>query len=115
MWPKAFADAIEILSENSQQIAAQFLQSTKQALSVSVPYLMLVGNVVGAWQLARKSSRKASELLAAGDSNVNFFKGQNSNRAFLSQHGITRNSWFGVQRKTCGGCCDRIYNAYFGE
>lgn len=68
-----FGNAIELLESHSQLIAQQFMQSTKDALSVSVPYLMLTGIVVGAWQHA-KSAVKAAELLAQAQGNANFLK-----------------------------------------
>lgn len=70
-----FGNAIELLESHSQLIAQQFMQSTKDALSVSVPYLMLTGIVVGAWQHA-KSAVKAAELLAQAEGNANFLKGK---------------------------------------
>lgn len=111
---KAFAAAIEILSENSQQIVAQFLQSTKQALSVSVPYLMLVGNVVGAWQLAQ-SAAKASELLAAGDSNINFLKGKIQTARFYHSMVLPEIHGLAYSVKHAGTAVTAFDNAYFGE
>lgn len=70
-----FSEAVDVLNTHSQYIAAHFTQHTKQALSVSVPYLMLTGHVVGAWQLA-KSAVKAQNLLASMPNNENFLKGK---------------------------------------
>jgi len=111
---KEFAVAIDILSENSQQIAAQFLQSTKQALSVSVPYLMLVGNVVGAWQLAQ-SAVKASELLATGDTNINFLKGKIQTARFYHSMVLPEIHGLAYSVQHAGTAVTAFDNAYFGE
>lgn len=109
-----FAAAINILSENSQNIAAQFIQSTKQALSLSVPYLMLTGNVVGAWQHAQ-SALKAAELLAAGDTQVNFLKGKIQTARFY--HSMVLPDIYGLAHsvKHAGTAVTAFENAYFGE
>lgn len=109
-----FAAAINILSENSQNIAAQFIQSTKQALSVSVPYLMLMGHVVGAWQHAQ-SALKAAELLAAGDTQVNFLKGKIQTARFY--HSMVLPDIYGLAHsvKHAGTAVTAFENAYFGE
>lgn len=109
-----FAAAINILSENSQNIAAQFIQSTKQALSVSVPYLMLMGHVVGAWQHA-KSALKAAELLAAGDTQVNFLKGKIQTARFY--HSMVLPEIYGLAYSVqhAGTAVTAFENAYFGE
>jgi len=111
---KAFAAAIEILSENSQHIAAQFVQSAKQALSVSVPYLMLTGHVVGAWQHAQ-SAVKAAELLTAGDSNANFLKGKIQTARFYHSMVLPEIHGLAYSVKHAGTAVTAFDNAYFGE
>jgi hypothetical protein len=111
---KEFSAAIEVLSENSQYIAAQFVQSSKQALSVSVPYLMLTGLLVGAWQLAQ-SALKAAELLAAGDVNSNFLKGKIQTARFY--HSMVLPEIYGLAYSVqhAGTSVTAFENAYFGE
>lgn len=111
---QAFAAAIEVLSENSQQIAAQFIESTKQALAVSVPYLMLTGLVVGAWQLSQ-SALKATELLAADDANSNFLKGKIQTARFY--HSMVLPEIYGLAYSVqyAGASVTAFENAYFGE
>lgn len=109
-----FASAIDILSDNSQHIAAQFVQSSKQALSVSVPYLMLVGHIVGAWQLAQ-SAVKATELLVAGDSNINFLKGKLQTARFYHTMVLPEIHGLAYSVKHAGQAVTGFDNAYFGE
>lgn len=109
-----FATAIELLKEHSQHIAQQFVQSTKQALSVSVPYLMLTGHVVGAWQLA-KSAVKAAELLAAGDSNENFLKGKIQTARFYHRMVLPEIHGLAYSVKHAGDAVIAFDHAYFGE
>lgn len=109
-----FANALDLLAEHSQSIAQQFSQSTKQALSVSVPYLMLTGYVVGAWQLAQ-SAVKAAELLAAGDSNQNFLKGKIQTARFYHRMVLTEIQGLAYSVKHAGSAVTAFDNAYFGE
>ena len=109
-----FANALDLLAEHSQSIAQQFSQSTKQALSVSVPYLMLTGYVVGAWQLAQ-SAVKAAELLAAGDSNQNFLKGKIQTARFYHSMVLPEIQGLAYSVKHAGSAVTAFDNAYFGE
>lgn len=111
---KEFAAAIEILSENSQLISTQFSQSTKQALSVSVPYLMLTGLVVGAWQHAQ-SALKATELLVSGDSNNNFLNGKIATARFYNSMVLAEIYGLAYSVKNVGSSVTAFDNAYFGE
>jgi alkylation response protein AidB-like acyl-CoA dehydrogenase len=106
--------AIELLEQHSRAIAGQFMQSTKQALSVSVPYLMLTGLVTGAWQLAQ-SAVKASELLAAGDSNVNFLKGKIETAHFYHKAVLPEIRGLAYTVSNTGSVITGFNNAYFGE
>ncbi|OTG90781.1 acyl-CoA dehydrogenase [Acinetobacter sp. ANC 3813] len=106
--------AIELLEQHSRAIAGQFMQSTKQALSVSVPYLMLTGLVTGAWQLAQ-SALKASELLAAGDSNVNFLKGKIETARFYHKAVLPEIRGLAYTVSNTGSVITGFDNAYFGE
>jgi len=106
--------AIELLEQHSRAIVGQFMQSTKQALSVSVPYLMLTGLVTGAWQLAQ-SAVKASELLAAGDSNVNFLKGKIETARFYHKAVLPEIRGLAYTVSNTGSAITAFDNAYFGE
>ena len=109
-----FSSAISVLEENSQNIAAQFMQSTKQALSVSVPYLMLVGTVVGAWQHAR-SAVKAQALLKEQSGNTSFLKGKVATARFY--HNVILADIYGLAHsvKTAGTSIIGFENDFFGE
>lgn len=109
-----FATAIDLLAEHSQHIAQQFAQSTKQALSVSVPYLMLTGNVVGAWQHAQ-SAVKAVELIAAGNCNENFLKGKIQTARFYHSMVLPEIHGLAYSVKNAGNAVTAFENAYFGE
>ena len=111
---KEFAAAIEVLSENSQHIAAQFVESAKQALSVSVPYLMLAGLVVGAWQHAQ-SALKAVELLEAGENNQNFLKGKIQTARFYHRMVLPEIYGLAYSVQHTGTSVTAFENAYFGE
>lgn len=109
-----FATAIDLLAEHSQHIAQQFSQSTKQAFSVSVPYLMLTGNVVGAWQHAQ-SAVKAVELIAAGNCNENFLKGKIQTARFYHSMVLPEIHGLAYSVKNAGNTVTAFENAYFGE
>jgi len=104
--------AIEILEQHSQVIAGQFRHSAKQALSVSVPYLMLTGLVTGAWQLAQ-SAVKASELLVAGDSNSNFLKGKIATARFYHKAVLPEIHGLAYIVSNAGSTVTDFENAYF--
>ncbi|WP_122901435.1 acyl-CoA dehydrogenase [Acinetobacter sp. B51(2017)] len=107
-----FGNAIELLESHSQLIAQQFMQSTKDALSVSVPYLMLTGIVVGAWQHA-KSAVKAAELLAQAQGNANFLKGKVQTARFY--HTMVLAEIYGLAHsvKHAGSAVTDFSNDYF--
>lgn len=107
-----FGNAIELLESHSQLIAQQFMQSTKDALSVSVPYLMLTGIVVGAWQHA-KSAVKAAELLAQAEGNANFLKGKVQTARFY--HTMVLAEIYGLAHsvKHAGSAVTDFSNDYF--
>ncbi|ALH96261.1 acyl-CoA dehydrogenase [Acinetobacter equi] len=111
---KEFAAAIQVLEDNSQLIAAQFMQSTKQALSISVPYLMLVGIVVGAWQHA-KSASKAEELLASPSENTAFLTAKIETARFY--HRVILSEIYGLAHtvRSAGDVITEFKDSYFGE
>jgi 3-(methylthio)propanoyl-CoA dehydrogenase len=107
-----FGHAITVLETHSQLIAQQFTQATKDALSVSVPYLMLTGIVVGAWQHA-KSAVKAAELLVQAQGNANFLKGKVQTARFY--HTMVLPEIYGLAHsvKHAGSAVTEFSNDYF--
>ena len=111
---KEFSAAIHVLEDNSQLIAAQFMKSTKQALSISVPYLMLVGIVVGAWQHA-KSASKAEELLASPSENIAFLTAKIETARFY--HRVILSEIYGLAHtvRSAGDVITEFKDSYFCE
>ena len=107
------AQAIAVLEANSTDIAAQFVQAPKQALSVSVPYLMIAGLVAGAWQHAQ-SAVKATELLAQGDSNTDFLKSKVETARFYHKMVLPEILGLAHSVKQTGNVVTEFSNAYFG-
>lgn len=109
---KEFATAIQVLEEHSQHIAAQFIQATKQALSVSVAYLMLTGIVVGAWQHAR-SAIKAQELLEKNAGNLEFLKAKVQSARFYHLMVLPEIYGLAYSVKYAGSAVTDFSNDYF--
>lgn len=111
---KEFRTSIDVLSENSQRITTQFIDSPKQALSVSVPYLILTGLVVGAWQHVI-SAIKATELIAMGDNNLDFLKGKIQTARFY--HRMVLPEIYGLAHsiKHADDAVTSFENSFFGE
>ena len=105
--------AIAVLEANSSQIAAQFVKSPKQALSVSVPYLMIAGLVVGAWQHA-KSAVKASELLSEGSDNKDFLSSKVETARFYHKAVLPEILGLAHTVKQTGTVITDFADAYFG-
>lgn len=66
-----FAFALALLEQQSQFIMQKYQQSAHAALSVSVPYLMLLGLICGAWQHA-KAATHVIRLLATEPDDADF-------------------------------------------
>ncbi|MBC5766303.1 acyl-CoA dehydrogenase C-terminal domain-containing protein [Ramlibacter albus] len=78
---KAFLDVVAF-------IAQQGKASPNAAFAGSVPYLLLTGNLVAGWQLAR--SLMAAEDLAAKGEDVDFMKAKVATARFYADHILTR-------------------------
>jgi len=78
---KAFVDVVEFIASNSKT-------SPNAAFSGSVPYLMLAGNLVAGWQLAR--SLLVAEDLAAKGEDVPFMQAKIATAKFYAEHILAR-------------------------
>ncbi|MDM0000781.1 acyl-CoA dehydrogenase, partial [Variovorax sp. J22P240] len=74
---EAFVDVVEF-------VAGQTKASPNAVFAGSVPYLMLAGNVVAGWQLAR--SLLIAEDLAKGGTDVAFMKAKVATARFYAEH-----------------------------
>ena len=78
---KAFVDVVEFVASNSKT-------SPNAAFAGSVPYLMLAGNLVAGWQLAR-SLLVAQDLVAKGE-DVPFMQAKIVTAQFYAEHILAR-------------------------
>ena len=74
---QAFVDVVEFVVENAKS-------DPNAAYAGSVPYLMLAGNLVAGWQLAR--SLLAAQQLVKNDEDVAFAKGKIATARFYADH-----------------------------
>ncbi len=74
---KAFLDVVDF-------VAGQAKASPNAVFAGSVPYLMLAGNLVAGWQLAR--SLLAAQQLAAQGEDVDFMKAKVTTARFYADH-----------------------------
>ncbi|WP_447506064.1 acyl-CoA dehydrogenase [Acinetobacter pittii] len=105
--------AIGLLEQHSHTIAQQFMQSAKQALSVSVPYLMLTGLIAGAWQLAQ-SAVKAAELLVTGEADRDFLQGKIATARFYHKVILPEIRGLAYTVSHTGGAVTDFDHVYFG-
>lgn len=80
---KAFLDAVEYVAANAKP-------NPNGAYAASVPYLMLTGNLVAGWQLAR-ALLVAEKQLAAGQ-DAEFMKAKIATARFYAEHILPRTS-----------------------
>ncbi|HEY8050453.1 MAG TPA: acyl-CoA dehydrogenase, partial [Ramlibacter sp.] len=78
---KAFADAVEFIASSSKS-------SPNAAYAGSVPYLLLAGNLVAGWQLAR-SLLVAEDLAAQGEDKA-FMEAKIATARFYAEHILSR-------------------------
>jgi hypothetical protein len=78
---KAFLEVVEFIAGNSKT-------SPNAAFAGSVPYLMLAGNLVAGWQLAR-SLLVAEDLLAKGEE-PQFMQAKIATAQFYAEHILAR-------------------------
>ena len=78
---KAFVDVVEFIAANTRS-------NPNAAFAGSVPYLMLAGNLMAGWQLAR-ALLVAEDQLAAGTDAV-FMKAKITTARFYADHILSR-------------------------
>ncbi len=78
---RAYLDVVEFVAANSRS-------NPNAAFAGSVPYLMLAGNLVAGWQLAR-ALMVAEDQLAAGE-DVGFMKAKITTARFYADHLLSR-------------------------
>jgi hypothetical protein len=83
---------IEALTEASQWIGMNAMGDLRKAFACSVPYLKLWGVVAGGWQMAR-AAKIASEKLAAGDPEAEFYKAKLATARFYADHVLSQASF----------------------
>jgi len=78
----AFEQVVDFVAGNTKA-------SPNAVFAGSVPYLMLAGNVVAGWQMAR-SLIKAEDLLARGDGDAAFLKAKVATAHFYADHLLSK-------------------------
>ncbi|HWH82909.1 MAG TPA: acyl-CoA dehydrogenase [Burkholderiaceae bacterium] len=78
----AFAQVVEFVAGNTKA-------SPNDVFAGSVPYLMLAGNVVAGWQMAR-ALLAAEDRLAAGDGDAAFLRAKIATAQFYAEHLLTK-------------------------
>jgi hypothetical protein len=78
---KAFADVVDFIAGNTKA-------SPNAAFAGSVPYLMLAGNLVAGWQMAR--SLLVAENLAVKDEDKAFMEAKVATARFYAEHILSR-------------------------
>uniref|UniRef100_UPI0035670F62 acyl-CoA dehydrogenase C-terminal domain-containing protein n=1 Tax=Polaromonas sp. TaxID=1869339 RepID=UPI0035670F62 len=78
---EAFVDVVEFVAGNTKA-------SPNAVFSGSVPYLMLAGNLVAGWQLARSLLVAEEELVAGND--VDFMKAKIITAVFYADHLLSK-------------------------
>ncbi|WP_264082534.1 acyl-CoA dehydrogenase C-terminal domain-containing protein [Pseudomonas xantholysinigenes] len=77
----AFQETVEFVTQNAKA-------APNDVFSGSVPYLMLAGNLLAGWQLAR--SLLAAEKLVAKGEDVPFMQARITTARFYAEHILTR-------------------------
>ena len=81
----ALTTAVDALSETSSWIGKTATSDLRVAVACSVPYLKLWGITAGGWQMAR-AAKIASEKIAAGDPESEFYKAKIATAKFYATH-----------------------------
>ena len=81
----ALAQAVDSLSKTSEWIGKAAMGDLRIAAACSVPYLKLWGITAGGWQMAR-AAKIASEKIAAGDPESEFYKAKLATAKFYATH-----------------------------
>jgi hypothetical protein len=81
--------AVDLYAECVDWMVANYQKDLKAAHAGSVPFLMLMGHVVGGWQMAR-ASQAAQRLLDKGDGDKEFLKAKVATARFYAEHILPR-------------------------
>jgi alkylation response protein AidB-like acyl-CoA dehydrogenase len=81
--------AIDLYAECVDWMVANYQKDLKAAHAGSVPFLMLMGHVVGGWQMAR-ASQAAKRLLEQKGSDAEFCKAKIATAQFYAEHILPR-------------------------
>ncbi|MGH8397051.1 MAG: acyl-CoA dehydrogenase [Gammaproteobacteria bacterium] len=82
-------DGIRALEESVNWLVTNFAANVKAAAAGSVPFLMLLGNVAGGWQMAR-AALIAHQRLASGAGDAAFYKAKIGTARFYADHELTK-------------------------
>ncbi|MGH8321699.1 MAG: acyl-CoA dehydrogenase, partial [Gammaproteobacteria bacterium] len=82
-------DGIRALEESVNWLVTNYAANVKAAAAGSVPFLMLLGNVTGGWQMAR-AAFIAEKRLAAGVGDAAFYKAKIGTARFYADHELTK-------------------------
>ncbi len=93
---EALGEALGTLNETSQWIGMNAMGDLQKAFACSVPYLRLWGIVAGGWQMAR-AAKIASEKIAAGDAEGEFYRAKLATAAFYATHVLSQSAWYARQ------------------
>jgi alkylation response protein AidB-like acyl-CoA dehydrogenase len=95
--------AIGALAEASQFIGMSAMGDLRKAVACSVPYLKLWGIVGGGWQMAR-AAKIASDKVAAGDPESEFYQAKITTAKFYASHVLTQAAY--LKRQIIDGSGD---------
>jgi 3-(methylsulfanyl)propanoyl-CoA dehydrogenase len=81
----AAAGALHAFEEATSWMLAHYDESPREAAAGAMPYLKLMGTIVGGWQMAR-AALIARELLGAGAENAAFLRAKIGTARFFAEH-----------------------------
>ena len=81
---RAALEGVAELSQATQALLAQLGSAPDRALAVAVPYLLLAGTVLGAWQLAKSASIAAERLAAGAGGDADFYRAKLATARFYA-------------------------------
>jgi 3-(methylthio)propanoyl-CoA dehydrogenase len=100
---EALLKSLATLTEVSQWMGMTGMGDMNTALACSVPYLKMWGVIAGGWQMAR-AAKIASEKLAAGDPEAEFYKAKLATAKFYSTHVLSQAAYY--KRQIIDGSAD---------
>jgi alkylation response protein AidB-like acyl-CoA dehydrogenase len=93
---EALGASLASLNEASQWIGMNAMADLHKAFACSVPYLKFWGVVAGGWQMAR-AAMIASEKIAAGDAESEFYRAKLATAKFYATHVLSQSAWYARQ------------------